>query len=304
MFLSKDPIERQARPAQEKSALRRLVRREADGLYIPAHILACEDLSLREKALLGEIAQYPNGCYASKQHLAWRLGVSERQVFRMLRKLEQAGRIIRSRGSEEHGGVSILTLAGPDNPVWGAAEAAPEPVRATEAALTEERRGPEPSSQPDEKPAEAAPDLFEAPKPSPEPAVSRAAAECGQKLAETRRRVLKANRLDGRVVEYYSKLCQQILDAGEFGERQLHGVVAYLATPAGEREWEFGLANLAKGYQHAFVRNFGSLLTKARRAADGDRPRQTERWRRDEPEDLTPYYRNLLEEEDEEVSRV
>ena len=64
--------------------------RDFKGVWIPKEIWLSQDLSLSEKCLFVEIQSLDNehGCYASNKHFARFLGISERQVTRLVKKLE------------------------------------------------------------------------------------------------------------------------------------------------------------------------------------------------------------------------
>ncbi len=65
--------------------------RDFKGVWIPKEIWLSQDLSLSEKALLVEILSLDNahGCFASNKHFANFLGISERQVSRLVQSLEK-----------------------------------------------------------------------------------------------------------------------------------------------------------------------------------------------------------------------
>ena len=69
--------------------------RDFKGVWIPKEIWLSQDLSLSEKCLFVEIQSLDNehGCYASNKHFARFLGISERQVTRLVKKLESKGYI-------------------------------------------------------------------------------------------------------------------------------------------------------------------------------------------------------------------
>ncbi len=69
--------------------------RDFKGVWIPKEIWLSLDLSLSEKCLFVEIHSLDNehGCYASNKHFAMFLGISERQVSRLIKKLEDKGYI-------------------------------------------------------------------------------------------------------------------------------------------------------------------------------------------------------------------
>jgi len=69
--------------------------RDFKGVWIPKEIWLSQDLSLSEKCLFVEIQSLDNehGCYASNKHFARFLGISERQVTRLVKKLENKGYI-------------------------------------------------------------------------------------------------------------------------------------------------------------------------------------------------------------------
>ena len=52
----------------------------------------------------------------------------------------------------------------------------------------------------------------------------------------------------------------------EFGRGSIETVFAYLATPRATEDWQYGLLNAPKGYEHPIKRNFGGLLGKAQRS--------------------------------------
>lgn len=64
--------------------------KEYTGVWIPADVMECEELSPMEKILYGEIAGFRE-CYASNAWLANRIGRSERSVQMMLAKLIKIG---------------------------------------------------------------------------------------------------------------------------------------------------------------------------------------------------------------------
>ncbi len=69
--------------------------RDFKGVWIPKEIWLSQDLSLSEKCLFVEIQSLDNeyGCFASNKHFAKFLGISERQVTRLVKKLEGKGYI-------------------------------------------------------------------------------------------------------------------------------------------------------------------------------------------------------------------
>ena len=64
--------------------------KEYTGVWIPAEVMECEQLSPMEKILYGEIAGFRE-CYASNAWLANRIGRTERSVQMMLAKLIKIG---------------------------------------------------------------------------------------------------------------------------------------------------------------------------------------------------------------------
>ena len=69
--------------------------RDFKGVWIPKEIWLSQDLLLSEKCLFVEIQSLDNeyGCFASNKHFAKFLGISERQVTRLVKKLEGKGYI-------------------------------------------------------------------------------------------------------------------------------------------------------------------------------------------------------------------
>jgi len=69
--------------------------RDFKGVWIPKEIWLSQNLSLSEKCLFVEIQSLDNeyGCFASNKHFAKFLGISERQVTRLVKKLESKGYI-------------------------------------------------------------------------------------------------------------------------------------------------------------------------------------------------------------------
>jgi hypothetical protein len=64
--------------------------KEYTGVWIPADVMECEELSPMEKILYGEIAGFRE-CYASNAWLANRIGRTERTVRRMISHLIELG---------------------------------------------------------------------------------------------------------------------------------------------------------------------------------------------------------------------
>ena len=64
--------------------------KEYTGVWIPADVMECEELSPMEKILYGEIAGFRE-CYASNAWLANRIGRSERSTIRLLAHLIELG---------------------------------------------------------------------------------------------------------------------------------------------------------------------------------------------------------------------
>ena len=70
-------------------------KRDFKGVWIPKEIWLSADLSVVEKCLFVEINSLDNehGCYASNKHFAKFLGISDHQVSRLIKKLEEKGYI-------------------------------------------------------------------------------------------------------------------------------------------------------------------------------------------------------------------
>ena len=68
-------------------------KRDFKGVWIPKEIWLSADLSVVEKCLFVEIHSLDNehGCFASNRHFANFMNISERQVSRLIKKLEQKG---------------------------------------------------------------------------------------------------------------------------------------------------------------------------------------------------------------------
>lgn len=65
-------------------------KRDFKGVWIPKEVWLSKDLSLHEKVIFVEIHSLDNerGCFASNEHFARFLGVSERQVRRYISRLQ------------------------------------------------------------------------------------------------------------------------------------------------------------------------------------------------------------------------
>jgi DNA-binding transcriptional ArsR family regulator len=66
------------------------------GVWIPAEIWECEELTWMEKCLCAEIYALdgPDGCYASNAHFAMRFGSSEKSISNQIAKLRKMGLVL------------------------------------------------------------------------------------------------------------------------------------------------------------------------------------------------------------------
>lgn len=71
-------------------------KKEFTGVFIPRHILECEQLNVYEKQLYAEISCFDE-CYLSNETLAKRLGCTEVTITRYIKKLKDKGYIEQTR---------------------------------------------------------------------------------------------------------------------------------------------------------------------------------------------------------------